>query len=62
MLFFANAKPNYEEVVAKALLARVMLPAAILELYEQGEWTLSMKGRPGANMAIDEAHESHENR
>lgn len=62
VMFFAYNRPKYEDIVTRALLSRVMLPAKLLEQYEQGEWTVSLKGRTGANLAVDEAHECMINR
>jgi hypothetical protein len=62
VMFFAYNKPKYMEVVARAMVNKVLLPAAILQQFEQGEWTVSFKGQPNANVALDEALEMGANK
>jgi hypothetical protein len=62
VLFFAYARPNYTKIVAQALVNKVMLPRTVLAQFEQGEWTVSMQGHRGANVALDESLEMGANR
>lgn len=62
IMFFAYARPKYEDIVGKALVAKVMLPRPVVLMFEQGDWTVSLQGKAGANLALDEALEMCVNR
>lgn len=62
VLIFAYARPKYMDIVAQAMVSKVMMPRKLLAQFEQGEWTVSFKGNPGANVAVDEALEMGANR
>ena len=49
-------------LVINSLADSVTNPKDIMEHFLNGEWTVSVKGRPCHNQALDEAHESIINR
>ena len=56
-LFFANCRNKYEELSTTSVLDTLTFPQSVLTLSLNGQWTVSQKGRPYHNIAIDEAHE-----
>ena len=54
-LFFAYNHYNYEEV---ATTDAMTFPNDVLKWFLRDGWTVSAKGRPHHNLALDEAHES----
>ena len=61
-IFFAFNRHKYEELIIENLYDTLTLPCTILNHLASGEWTVSIKGTPYCNLAIDEAHESVINR
>ena len=63
-VFFAYARDKYEELSVYSLADALTYPEDILKYFKNGEWTVSVKGRPflNHNIALDEAHESIVNR
>ena len=58
-IFFALNKPKYQVLLGQAIMDFRILPHAVLtDFVENGSFTVSVKGRPGCNQALDEAHES----
>ena len=57
-LFFAFNHYKYEELCTMAIKDTLTLPTNILQHFLNGGWTVSIKGRPHHNFALDEAHES----
>ena len=57
-LFFAYCRNKYEELSTTALMDSYTLPTHIQDLFLDGQWTVSQKGMPYHNLALDEAHES----
>ena len=57
-LFFAYNHSKYEELCTTAIKDTLTLPSNILQQFLNGGWTVSIKGRPHHNLALDEAHES----
>ena len=57
-LFFAYNHNKYEELCTTAIKDSLTLPTDILQHFLNGGWTVSIKGRPHHNFALDEAHES----
>ena len=57
-LIFAYDHNKYEELCCTALMDALTLPSDLNEKFLSGEWTVSVKGRPYHNLALDEAHES----
>ena len=56
-LFFAYCRNKYEELSTTSVLDTFTFPQTVLILSLNGQWTVSQKGRPYHNIAIDEAHE-----
>ncbi len=56
-LFFAYNHYKYEELATFAIIDSLTLPEDVLVKFLKGEWTVSAKGRPHHNLALDEAHE-----
>ena len=56
-LFFTYSRDKYEVLVVNSISDSIMYPKDI-EHFFNGEWTVSMKGRPFHNQALDEAHET----
>ena len=61
-LFFAYNRDKYEVLVINSISDSMTYPKDILEHFLNGEWTVSLKGRPFHNQALDEAHETVINR
>ena len=61
-LFFAYSRDKYEELTLNNLQDYFTFPKEILDKLMAGEWTVSYKGNPYHNLAIDEAHECCINR
>ena len=57
-LFFAYNHNKYEELCTTAIKDSLTLPSDILQQFLNGGWTVSVKGRPHHNFALDEAHET----
>ena len=62
VLFFAYSRDKYEVLVINSISDSMTYPKDILEHFLNGEWTVSLKGRPFHNQALDEAHETVINR
>jgi len=45
-LFFSYSKPNYEKLCTETLFDILCLPEDILTHFQNGEWTVSLKGFP----------------
>ena len=56
-LFFAYARDNYEVLSIHTLADTYTYSDEVLKLFQDGQWTMSVKGRPYHNLAFDEAHE-----
>eukprot|EP00951_Prasinocladus_malaysianus_P011669 scaffold86497_cov26-Prasinocladus_malaysianus.AAC.1 len=62
-LFYALRRYKYEELLAHAITDCVTLPDHFLCPMQDGKyWTVSITGRAGASVAVDEAHEMVVNR
>ena len=61
-LFFAYSRDKYEVVSIKALADSYTYPKEMISQFEKGQWTVSVKGHPFHNLALDEAHECIINR
>lgn len=61
-LFFAYSRDKYEVLSVNALSDSYTYPKEILDLFKNGQWTVSVKARPFHNLALDEAHECIVNR
>ena len=61
-LFFSYSRDKYEVLSINALNDSYTYPKEILELFKNGQWTVSVKARPFHNLALDEAHECIVNR
>ena len=57
-LMFAYNHNKYEELCCTAIMDTLTLPDDLIKKFLSGEWTVSAKGRPYHNLALDEAHES----
>ena len=57
-LFFAYSRDKYEVLVINSISDSITYPKDILDHFLNGEWTVSVKGRPFHNQALDEAHET----
>ena len=56
-LFFAFDRLNYQKLIPQHIVDVLALPHEILSQLIQGGFTLSIRGRRGHNIGIDEAHE-----
>ena len=61
-LFFAYSRDKYEVLSIHALSDSYTYPKEMLQLFKNGQWTVSVKARPFHSLALDEAHESIVNR
>ena len=61
-LFFVYARDKYEVLSIHTLADTYTYPDEVLKLFKDGQWTMSVKGRPYHNLALDEAHECIINR
>ena len=61
-LFFAYARDKYEVLGIHSLVDTYTYPDEVLKQFKDGQWTVSAKGRPYHNLALDEAHECIINR
>ena len=61
-LFFAYSRDKYEVLSINALADSYTYPDEVLEAFKNGEWTVSVKGRPHHSLALDEAQECIINR
>ena len=61
-IFFAYNRNKYQDLCINNIYDTLTLPDDILNKLSAGEWTVSVKGKPYSNQAIDEAHESVINR
>ena len=57
-LIFAYNHNQYEELCTTAIMDTLTLSDDVLKQFISGGWTVSVKGRPFHNLALDEAHES----
>ena len=55
-LFTAYDRPNYQKLVAQHINDLLTMPQEIIEQLKRG-FTVSILGRPGHSIGIDEAHE-----
>ena len=56
-LFTAFDRPNYQKLIPQHIVDVLALPHEILSQLTQGGFTLSIRGRRGHNVGIDEGHE-----
>ena len=61
-LFFAYARDKYEVLGIHTVVDIYTYPDEVLQQFKDGQWTVSVKGRPYHNIALDEAHECIINR
>ena len=61
-MYFAYGRDKYEVLSVTALADSFTYPPDVLDYFMQGEFTVSVKGRPYHNLAFDEAHECIINR
>ena len=61
-LFFAYSRDKYEVLGIHTLADTYTYPDEVLKQFQKGQWTVSAKGRPYHNLALDEAHECIINR
>ena len=61
-LFFAYSRDKYEVLSINALGDSYKYPREVIDYFMNGQWTVSAKGRPFHNLALDEAHECIINR
>ena len=61
-MFFAYSRDKYEVLVVNSLADSITYPKEIIDHFLNGEWTVSVKGKPFHNQAMDEAHETIINR
>ena len=57
-----HACDKYEVLGIRTLADTYTYPDEVLKLFQDGQWTMSVKGRPYHNLALDEAHECIINR
>ena len=57
-LLFSFNRYKYEELATTAIIDSLTIPDDMLSLFLKGGWTVSAKGKPHHNLALDEAHES----
>jgi hypothetical protein len=55
-LFTAFDRPNYQKLIPQYIVDVLALPYEILSELTEGGFTLSIRGRHGHNIGIDEAH------
>ena len=60
--FFAYSRNKYEVLITNAIASTYTYPEDITHNFAHGQWTVSVKGKPFHNIALDEAHESIINR
>ena len=56
-LYFAYARNKYEVLSMSAIANALTYPTEVIHHFAHGQWTVSVKGRPYHNLALDEAHE-----
>ena len=56
------SRDKYEVLCLSALSNTYSYPSEIPKFFVHGQWTVSVRGRPYHNLALDEAHESIKNR
>ena len=56
-LFFAYSHNKYEELVCETIKDVLHLPSEVQNHFNEGEWTISLTGKPFHNVALDEGHE-----
>ena len=61
-IFTAFDRPNYQKLIPQHIRDMLNLPQNILANLEKGGFTVSLLGRPGHSVGIDEAHEMCVNR
>ena len=61
-LFFAYSRDKYEVLTINALSDVYTYPGSMIEYFQDGQWTVSIKGRPYHSVALDEAQECVINR
>ena len=61
-LYFAYSRNKYEVLSMSAIANSYTYPIEVIHHFTHGQWTVSVKGRPFHNLALDEAHESIINR
>ena len=55
---FAYNHNKYEELCCTAIIDTLTFDDDLIQHFLNGKWTVSVKGRPFHNLALDEAHES----
>ncbi len=61
-IFFAYSRDKYEELTLTNLKDHLTFPQELLDDLMDGKWTVSLKGNPYHNLALDEGHECFINR
>ena len=56
-LFTAYGHQTYQKVIANHIADIICMPTAILTMFQQGGFVVSITGRPWHSVGIDEAHE-----
>ena len=56
-LFTAFDRPNYQKLIPQHIVDMLTIPDRLLSHLRQGGFTVSIRGRPGHSVGIDEAHE-----
>ena len=56
------SRDKYEELILTNLYDYLIFPQDLLDKLMEGKWTVSLKGKPYHNLAIDEGHECVINR
>ena len=62
LIFFAYSRDKYEELTLTNLQDYLTFPQELLDELMEGKWTISFKGNPYHNLALDEGHECFINR
>ena len=57
-IIFAYNHNKYEELCCTAIIDTLTFDDDLIQHFLNGKWTVSVKGRPFRNLALDEAHES----
>ena len=56
-LFTAFDRPNYQKLIPQHIVGLLTIPNDLLSQLSHGGFTVSIRGRPGHSVGIDEAHE-----
>ena len=56
-LFTAFDRPNYQKLIPQHIVDMLTIPEDLLSKLSHGGFTVSIRGRPGHSVGIDEAHE-----